>query len=81
MATQSLSASRVTYPGDRGVVGGATTPAQRRERERLAVLEAQIAQTCYELSRLRAEHRRIRGHLALVEAPGLGALPMPANPG
>ncbi len=57
------------------VVTGALTPGQRRERERLAVLEAQIAQTCYELSRLRAEHRRIRGRLALLEATGLSAVP------
>ncbi len=80
MSMQPQLEGRLTYPGDRGVATEAMTPLQRRERERLAVLEAQIAQTCYELSRLRAEHRRVRGRLALLEATGLAAVPMPSDP-
>ncbi len=80
VSTQSQIASPMTYPGDRGVLTGAMTPVQRRDRERLALLEAQIAQTCYELSRLRAEHRRIRGRLALLEATGLSAQSIPSDP-
>ncbi len=71
MSTLYQRAGLITYPGERGVLTEAKTPGQKRERERLALLEAQIAQTCYELSRLRAEHRRIRGRLALLETAGL----------
>ena len=77
MSTMCQPAGLVTYPGERGVLTETTTPGQRRERERLAVLEAQIAQTCYELSRLRAEHRRIRGRLALLLATNLASEPAP----
>ena len=73
VSTQSRSADLITYPGERLVLTAAKTPDQRRERERLAVIEAQIAQTCYELSRLRAEHRRIRSRLAPLEPVGLGS--------
>ncbi len=80
MSTQSQSADKPNDPGDRGVATEAPTPHQRRERERLAVLEAQIAQTCYELSRLRAEHRRIRGRLALLDETGLMPQTVPSEP-
>ncbi len=80
MSTEYSPAGLLTYPGDRGKLTQAATPGQRRERERLALLEAQIAQTCYELSRLRAEHRRIRGRLALLEATGLKPPPVPSDP-
>jgi hypothetical protein len=38
------------------------------DRARIALLEAEIAQMCYHLSLLRAEHRRLRGRIAAVEA-------------
>ncbi len=77
MSTLYQPAGLITYPGERGA--STETPGQRRERERLALLEAQIAQTCYELSRLRAEYRRIRGRLAVLEETGLVPQPMPSS--
>ena len=80
-AVEVLIQSQLTSPTighrSRGAAVEAIPPANRRERERLAVLEAQIAQTCYELSRLRGEHRRIAGRLALLQATGLDS---PASP-
>ncbi len=79
VSTLYQPAGLITYPGERGASTETKTPGQRRERERLALLEAQIAQTCYELSRLRAEYRRIRGRLAVLEETGLVPQPMPSS--
>jgi hypothetical protein len=53
-------AETLDYPADPLV-----RPDVNRKREKLAVLEAEIAQTCYHLGRLRAERRRL---CALVDA-------------
>jgi len=79
MLIQSQSASPTIGLRSRGAAVEPIPPANRRERERLAVLEAQIAQTCYELSRLRGEHRRISGRLALLQATGLGSVSSPSD--
>ena len=82
MFTQGDSANSTADRNAEGRSGGATRenkqPEYRRERERLAVIEAQIAQTCYELSRLRGEHRRLRSRLALLEATGMD-FPAPSS--
>lgn len=81
-AREMLSFSPVlgAVNGRTGAAGSySARPGNRSDRVRIALLEAEIAQTCYQLSRLRAEHRHLRTRIAPSGAPVADATPALAD--